>query len=187
MKKNLSFLIFLIIISFQLKASEVKIEPIYSIERTQRQLPAPAKVVTNTYVGARALYGVPLISAELEIAQAFRTEDFPSLSQKVDYNTQRAMLGFRSYPLKTEIIGFYLRGGVRARKEVRTTTENGTPTVDDSGVQIDPYAGVGLSINLGENFSLNAGSTLVYNKNADEDHRFDSVNTLSFTIKAKNK
>lgn len=168
-------------------SSEVKIEPVYSVERTQRQLPSPAKVVTNTYVGMRALYGVPLISAEFEIAQAFRTEDFPDENKKVDFNTQRAMLGFRSYPLKTKHLGFFFRGGARAKKEVRTATENGTSTKDEGDVEIDPYAGVGFTLAFGKTFALNASSTLVYNKNADSDEQYDSVNTLSFTMKTGNK
>ena len=168
-----------------LHASELKVEPIYSIERTLRAYPAPSKMVTNYYLGLKAIYGVPLISAEFEVAQSTRVENFPDEGKKVDFTNQRIMLGFRSYPYKTKYVGLYFRGGARAKKEIRETTENGSSTLSDSGIDLDPYAGVGLTVEFGKTFSMNAGSTLAYNKNAsDSDDQYDVINTLSFSMKA---
>lgn len=184
--KNL-ILSFIIFLSFQLHA-EVKIEPIYSIETTQRQLPEPAKTVVNNYVGLRALYGVPLLSAELEVAQAFRTERFNATREKVDYTTQRAMLGVRSYPIRSQYLGIYFRGGARARKEIReTTAADGTTEKDEGDIQLDPYAGAGFTLTFGSAFALNAGATLVYNREADSAQQYDAVYTFGFTFRAGNK
>lgn len=172
-------------ITLPIFASELKVEPLYSIERTLRAYPAPSKMVTNYYLGLKAIYGVPLISAEFEVAQSTRVENFQEDGKKVDYTNQRLMLGARSYPYKTEYIGVYLRAGARAKKEIRETSENGDNTLSDSGIDLDPYAGVGLTVQFGEIFSMNAGSTLAYNKNATgSDSQYDIINTLSFSMKA---
>lgn len=185
--KNLILILTLIFFANS-QASEVKIEPIYSVETTQRQFPEPAKTVVNNYVGLRALYGVPLISAELEVAQAFRTERFNATSEKIDYTTQRAMLGIRSYPIRTKHLGIFFRAGARARKEIReTTAADGTTEKDESDIQFDPYAGTGLTLAFGSTFALNAGATLVYNKEADSAQQYDAVYTFSFTFRAGNK
>ena len=42
-----------------LYAAELKIEPIYGVERTQRYFPEPTRYKTQTFFGVRALYGVP--------------------------------------------------------------------------------------------------------------------------------
>lgn len=169
-------------------AAEFKLEPIYSSERTQRLSPKPVKTVTNFYVGMRALYGVPLFSVELELAQANRAEEFPDESRKIDFTTQRAMLGFRSYPIRSKFFGFYLRGGARARKEIQDIKENDIKTRVEGEIDYDPYAGLGFTLAFGDSFALNAGSTLVYNKNAqNQDSQYDTVNTLSFTMKTGNK
>tara|TARA_B100001971_G_scaffold215185_1_gene259362 strand:- start:30630 stop:31196 length:567 start_codon:yes stop_codon:yes gene_type:complete len=187
--KNLILLTFFLIFTFTTaNAAELKIEPVYSVETTQRQLPKPAKTVVNNYLGIRALYGVPLISAELEVAQAFRTERFNDTGEKVDYTTQRAMLGIRSYPIKSQYVGIYFRAGARARKEIReTTASDGTTEKDESDIQFDPYAGAGFTLAFGSTFALNAGATLVYNKEADSSQQYDAVYTFGFTFKAGNR
>lgn len=184
----MKLLILLTLFSFLSFSSEVKVEPIYSVETTQRQFPEPAKTVVNNYVGLRALYGVPLLSAELELAQAFRTENINATSEKVDFTTQRAMLGVRSYPIRSKFIGIYFRAGARARKEIRETTDiNGNTEKDESDIQYDPYGGAGFTLVFGKVFALNAGATLVYNKDADSSQQYDAVYTFGFTFRTGNK
>lgn len=184
----MKYLILLTFISLTTYASELKVEPIYSVETTQRQLPEPAKTVVNNYLGVRALYGVPLLSGELEVAQAFRTERFNATDEKVDYTTQRAMLGLRSYPIKSQYVGVYFRAGARARKEIRETTDAaGETTTNESDLQLDPYGGAGLTIAFGSVFALNAGATLVYNQEADSAQQYDAVYTFSFSFRAGNR
>jgi hypothetical protein len=181
-------LIFIFILSFNIFSAELKIEPVYSVETTQRQFPEPAKTVTNTYVGMRGLYGTPLLSVELEVAQSFRTENINTTGEKIDFTTQRAMLGIRSYPIRSKIIGFYFRAGARARKEIYETTDSsGNVTKDESDIQYDPYGGTGLTIVMGKLFALNAGATLVYNREADSSQQYDALYNFSFTIKTGNK
>jgi hypothetical protein len=82
----------------------------------------------------------------------------------------------------------YIRGGVRAKKEERTIKSSGPTTTKDSGVNIDPYAGAGVTMAFSNFFALNAGATLVYNKDAPSgEDKFDKQLTFSFTIRAGNR
>ena len=178
---------FLLFISLNSLSAELKIEPVYGVERTQRYYPEPARYKTQTFLGVRALYGVPEFSLELELNQSNDTEDFPDTNSKVEYQNQKALLGFRTYPIKSEYIGAYFRFGARANKQTEKITENGTTTTEEYPINIDPYAGAGLTLAFGNNFALNAGATLVYNKNAEEAEKYDTRYTFSFTIKAGNR
>lgn len=184
--KNITLLL-LSLLPLSLLSQELKIEPLYSFEKSYRIEPAPAKYVTRTYLGIRATYGVPLLSGELEVAQSTGTDNFPTTNSKVDYTTQRAMLGIKSYPFKTKYIGAFFRSGLRAKKEDREITTSGVTTNTEGEIIIDPYAGAGLTVGISSIFALNAGATLVYNRNAPEGKKFDQQLNFSFTIKASNK
>ena len=169
-------------------AAELKIEPVYGVERTQREFPAPARYKTETFLGARALYGTPGFSLELEVNQSNSKEDFPDDNLEVKYQSQKALLGFRTYPIRSKMLGVFFRFGARGTKRTREITENGVSRTEDDPISFDPYAGTGLTLILGNNFALNTGATLVYNKNAeDESEKYDTRYSLSFTIKAGNK
>lgn len=168
----------------QAQSAALKIEPVYGVERTQRQFPKPPKYVTKTFLGMRAVYGVPLISMEFEVGQSIQKDDFPDDDMSVTYTTQRAMLGIRSYPIRSQYIGIFFRAGGRAQKEVRDITEAGVETKEESPVNFDPYAGTGLTLAFANNFALNAGATLVYNRDADASEQYDTQYSFSFTIKA---
>lgn len=170
-----------------LYAAELKIEPIYGVERTQRYFPEPTRYKTQTFFGVRALYGVPTFSAELELNQSQDSEEFPSDNLEVTYKTQSALFGFRTYPIASKYIGAYLRFGARARKYIETRTENGEETTEERPITLDPYGGAGFTLVFGNNFALNAGATLVYNRDADEAEKYDTRYTLSFTFKASNR
>jgi hypothetical protein len=168
-------------------AAELKIEPVYGVERTQRQYPEPPKYVTRTVLGMRALYGVPLISAELEVNQSTFTDSFPDSNEEVTYTNQRAMLGIRSYPIRSKVVGIFFRAGARAKQQTRDIKSGGSTTTEKDEIQYDPYAGTGITLVLTNLFALNAGATLAYNKDADPDDQYDVQYTFSFTIKAKSK
>lgn len=185
--KQILILLFLTILFFEAKAAELKIEPVYGVERTQREFPEPARYKTQTFVGIRGLYGAPEFSLELELNQSNNTEDFPDDDLSVKYQDQKALLGFRTYPIKSKMLGVYLRFGARASKQTREITEAGETRTEESPINFDPYAGTGLTFIMGSAFALNAGATLVYNKNAEESEKFDTRYTFSFTIKAGNK
>lgn len=168
-----------------LHASDLKVEPVYGFERTQREFPAPARYRTSAFLGARVLYGKPAFSIEFELNQGVSNEEFPSDDLEVKYTDRKALLGFRTYPLTSKILGLFLRFGIRAQKNTREIKENGETRKEEDPLSIDPYAGTGLTLVLGNNFSLNTGATLVYNKNAAESsEQFDTRYTFSFTIKA---
>ncbi len=187
MKKILLTFLFILLIP-SLHAGDLKIEPVYGFERTQREFPAPARYRTTSFLGIRALYGTPSFSLEGELNQGTSNEDFSGSDLNVEYIDRKALLGFRTYPLTSKILGLFLRFGVRAQKNMRKIKENGDNRTEEDPLSIDPYAGTGLTLVLGDNFSLNAGATLIYNKNAAESsEQFDTRYTLSFTIRAGNR
>jgi hypothetical protein len=184
MKKLSLFCLFLTsFTSLNLLGQELKIEPVYGFERTQRELPPPAKYVTRTYLGMRAVYGTALISGEFEVGQSLYKDDSPSDNMTVDTTMQRAMLGIRTYPIRSNIVGIFFRAGGRAQKETREVTENGVSTKTESPINLDPYAGTGITIALANAFALNAGATLIYNRNAAASEQYDTQYSFSFTIK----
>lgn len=187
MKKiTLTFLVLLFTLS--VNANELKIEPVYGVERTQRLYPEPARYRTTTFLGLRALYGKPIFSLEGEISQSTSKEEFPSDNLEVEYIDKKALLGFRTYPLTSQIFGVFLRFGARAQKNERKIVENGESRTENDALTFDPYAGTGLTVAIANNFSLNAGATLIYNKNAEsESEKYDTRYSFSFTIKAGNR
>lgn len=187
MKKLIICTLFLLILPLTTHAAALKIEPVYGIERTQRQYPEPPKYITKTFVGMRAVYGVPLISMEFELGQSLNKEDFPNDNLSVTYTTQRAMLGIRSYPMKSKYFGVFFRAGARAQKETRDITESGVESQEESPINFDPYGGAGLTLAFANNFALNAGATLIYNRDADASEQYDTQYSFSFTIKAGSK
>lgn len=186
--KNLTILILLFTITLNAKANDLKIEPVYGVERTQRLYPEPARYRTSTFLGLRALYGKPIFSFEAEINQSTSKEEFSTDDLKVEYVDKKALIGFRTYPLTSQIFGLFLRFGGRAQKNERIIEENGESRTESDALTLDPYAGTGLTVAIANNFSLNAGATLIYNKNAEsESEKYDTRYSFSFTIRAGNK
>lgn len=185
MKKLILLMFFIFNCQMLYAQATFTFEPLYGVERTQRALPEPAKMVTRTFLGARGSYGVPLLSGELEVAQSLDNESFNDTD--VSYTTQRAMLGIRSYPIRSQYFGAYFRAGVRAQKTKTESTTAGVTETDESEIEYDPYAGAGLTLAFANNFALNAGATLVYNKHAIDGEQFDTQYTFGFTIRAGNR
>ena len=181
----MKLLICILIFIPNLYASDLKIEPVYGVERTQRLQPEPPRYKTETFVGARALYGTPAFSLEFEVNTSRDTEEFPDDDLKITFSSQKALLGFRSYPLRGKYFGMYFRAGARAQKLTREIEEAGEERTEEDPISFDPYAGTGLTLAFANNFALNAGATLVYNRNAeDEAEMYDTRYTFSFTIRA---
>lgn len=179
-----ALIVFFLIFS-SAQASELKIEPVYGVERTQRLQPEPARYKTETFIGARALYGTPAFSLEFEVNTSRDTEEFPDDDLEITYLSQKALIGFRSYPIRGKYFGMFFRAGARGVQNTREITEAGVDRKEEDPIRFDPYAGTGLTLAFANNFALNAGATLVYNRNAeDEDEMFDTRYTFSFTIRA---
>jgi hypothetical protein len=183
--KNLLILISLLPLSSF--AAGVTFEPMYGSERSARLYPKPTTYKTKGFYGIRGTYGVPLLSAELELSQSLSEDSFPETGEKVKYNTQRAMLGIKTYPIASKFFGFYFRTGVRAQKDVTEVTKSAVTTKTEAPMSLDPYGGAGLTIALADSFALSAGATLMYNKNADASEQYDTQYTLSFTMKSGNR
>lgn len=183
----ISFTLFIFSQNSDAAEGAVSIEPLYGVERTQRLYPKPAAYTTRTFVGARGTYGTPLLAAELEVSQSNSQDDFPDTDEKVKYQTQRAMLGIRTYPISSKYFGVFFRAGGRAQKNTREITKSGVTTKEEDPLSLDPYAGTGLTIAFASNFALSAGATLMYNRNAPASEQYDTQYTFSFTIRAGNR
>jgi hypothetical protein len=179
-------LIFTFLFSLTVPAATpgLSIEPLYGIERSQRLFPAPAKTITKTFLGVRGVYGTKLISGELEVSQASNNEEFSATDTKVEYTTQRAMLGVRTYPFTSQYLGLFFRAGARAQMIKRKVTTPTETSNEDSPLTFDPYAGAGVTLAFSNNFALSAGATLVYNRDAPSSEQYDTQYNLSFTIRA---
>ncbi len=185
MKKLITILLSLS--SLNLYAAGLSFEPMYGTERSARLYPKPTTYKTKGFYGLRATYGVPLLSAELELSQSLSEDSFPETGEKVKYNTQRAMLGIKTYPVASKYFGFYFRTGVRAQKEVTEITKSNVTTKEEAPIGLDPYGGAGLTLAFDDSFALSAGATLIYNKNAEVSEQYDTQYSLSFTMKSGNR
>lgn len=167
--------------------AELKIEPVYGFERTQKELPKPKKYRTTSYVGARVLWGVPRTAFEFEVNTSNAKDDLPEENLSYKYQTNTALIGFRHYIAHGKNFGWFFRAGARARQENITEIKNGVEDKKSPSLNFGPYAGTGLTLAYGSLFALNASATLVYNKDADPTEQYDTRYGLSFTIKAGNR
>ena len=164
---------------------ELKIEPVYGFERTYQQSPKPSRYKTETFIGIRGTYGSELFAGELEVNQANSAYSVGAIDTKT--NTQNVLVGVRLVPFNKEYYNIFFRGGVRAKRESREITQSGKSSVETDAIQYDPYAGSGISINIGGIFSLNASATLVFNRDAEAGEQYDSRYTFGTAFKFGNK
>jgi hypothetical protein len=161
--------------------SALRFEPIYGVEHVETRYPAPARMVTRAVLGGRVLYGVPSLSAELELSQSRGKRSYPSQNIAAEDQITRLMMGLRSSFALAQSLSWYLRGGLRASKEKTTLEENGVKTVKEPAVGLDPYAGSGLQLSLASLVSLNAGATLIFSNNSTG-QKYDVQYTLGFSF-----
>jgi hypothetical protein len=103
-----------------------RFEPIYGVERTQVEYPKPSRYVTRTLFGARVLYGVRLLSAELEFSRSDDSRNYSSDNYKIHDTVERLMLGARSTFDLSTFLSWWLRSGVRASRQKSVIDDNGT-------------------------------------------------------------
>jgi hypothetical protein len=174
------FFLALSLILFQkVEAADRKLtfEPIYGMETALVRYPEPARYVTRGTYGARLLYGLTLLSAEVEYTEANSRKDYPSSSQKVFDRSQRASLGVRSTIPLGSYFGFYMRLGGRASQGTSEVTTLGVTEKIDNPLRVDPYGGAGLQLAFSQFFALNAGATMIRNA----DNQYDAQYTLGLT------
>ena len=183
--KLLSLLSLLLFSTIAFAAGESKFifEPLYGVETSLVRYPEPGKYVTRATYGARAVYGVNLLSGEVEFTQAKSREDYPSQNMKVEDTADRLSLGLRTTLPATQYIGFYIRAGGRATQGETKVTTNGVTDNKENPLRIDPYAGAGLQIAFGANLALNAGATMI--RNADD--KYDAQYTLGLSARFGNR
>lgn len=185
MKKTF-LIIALFLLSFQvLAAPAVIIEPIYGFEKYYRLSPQPPKFRTRTLLGARATYGSPFLSGELEVSAGEDSDN--SVNGTITKNSvkrEQARLGVRSNYSLTTFLHAFFRFGARAAKDTTSITDGGVTTTTEGSVDIDPYLGAGLRIILGSNFSLNAGvtATQIKDENGDPDYELQTTFSASVSV-----
>lgn len=166
-------------------ASELTINPIIGYEKYYRFQPAPASSNTRMIYGLRAQYGVPLLSAELELTQGKSSDSTNNAGVIREYDDTRnqARFGLVSTVGLSKFVGFTLRAGARARKDKTVVTESGVSTTYESGTEIDPYAGASLTLALQSYFAVSAGATLTQVDDADGEKQYEVLYSLSASIK----
>lgn len=158
----------------------LRIQPIVGYERVQKVTPT-ARTTNRLYYGFRALYGVPLLSGELQVTQAKEDETLNNGTLTINETATTGMLGIYSQFSHKSILSTYLRAGGHARKSEIETTENGVTTKTTPSVRLSPYAGTGLTFRLGRFFSLTAGLTVVFTgQPQSSDHEYQT--DLGFNI-----
>jgi len=155
------------------------IMPITGYERVQKLSPT-VHTTDRLFYGVRVLFGPPLLSAEAEVTQSKDTETFASQGLVILDESNQAKLGIRTSISLAKFGYWYLRAGGSARETVITKTTAGTTTKSEPAVRINPYAGTGLSFRLMNNFSLNAGVTVIFADYPKKDHEYQT--SLGFAI-----
>lgn len=181
--KALSLLTFLLLTSTTsaLAKSTFTAGPIVGYERVQKISPTPHTKSRLVY-GLKALYGIPILSAEAELTQGKDTESFPEQDLTIDESVINAKLGIRSHIIRSKFITTYLRAGGHARKSEIERTEAGVTTTSEPAIRISPYAGAGLSINIFNKVRANLGLTAIFTghpRGSDREYQ----TTLGFSIK----
>ena len=181
--KLVPFLCFLLLIPFSgSSAASAQFEPIVGYERVQKFEPT-ARTKERLIFGGRGSYGVPLLSAELEVTRGNDTEDFPSRNLTIEETATNVMLGLRSRVYHGSIFRFYLRGGGHARKREIERTENGVTTEREPAVFVSPYAGTGIRMELNNMLELNAGVTAIFTgKPKGSDREYQTTLGFAFRI-----
>ena len=159
--------------------SKLTIEPIYGVETSFVRYPNPGKYVTRANYGARLIFGVTHLSAETEFTQARSNENYLNGTQKVTDTSDRLGLGIRSTFTMTKFIGYYFRAGGRASRGETKIETSGVTETKDNPLRIDPYAGAGIQLALGQWIAINLGATLVRNG----ENKYNSEYTIGLSTR----
>lgn len=155
-------------------------QPLFGYERVQRFTPV-AETVSRFFYGARVIYGYQIIAAEAEYTRA--TDSTSQAGTSRAYTDDRLKVGARSAYRLGSLISFYLRAGLQGTRRSIDTTVGGVTTNDVQPAMFDPYAGTGVSFRLANNFSLDAGLTLVFQDFPDHLEKTDYQTNFGFTIR----
>ncbi len=173
-------LILLCLSSFAKGGAELNFAPIVGLERVTKVSPV-RRTKTRTIIGARASFGIPLLSLEGQLTRSEDTETQPEEDLTEDEESYAAMLGLRS-SIRFGFLSWFLRAGGHARKSTYTRTVGDVTTTREPAIYISPYAGTGLGIRFMNNFWLNAGYTVIFTgrpRGSDT----DTQATLSFGVR----
>jgi hypothetical protein len=139
--------------AFDRKAVTYSIEPIIGYELQRKD--APTRTRLELTYGARLVAGYQILSVEAEYTQGKSDEEFPDLSERIEEKTEKIRIGLRSTYALASMLDATLRGGAEDQKIHTRKTLSNVVTESDSPSKVYPYVGVGLSVSLGSNLSLN--------------------------------
>ncbi len=155
------------------------VNPIVGYERVQKLMPTPHTRDRLVY-GFRVMFGIPLLSLELEATKADDKEVFVAEDMTVLEESYAGKLGIRSSISMASIFSWYLRAGGHARKKTETITKAGVETVNEPALRVSPYAGAGFRFTIGPNLAVNGGVTAIFTgkpKGSDREYQ----TTLGFS------
>lgn len=159
----------------------LEIEPIFGYERVQKLYPSTHQTSRLTY-GARAIFVIPLVAAELEYTRGQDTEI--SGAQTVDETDDRIKLGARSRISLGSLLFLTVRGGGQAKRTTRSITQAGVTTTNALPFTYYPYAGAALGGRLGSLISVQGGLTVVFTAFPDMTAN-EYQATLGMTVRVK--
>jgi hypothetical protein len=143
-----------------------KIEPLLGYEQVFRNTPTPHTSSRMTY-GARLIVGQDKLSAEAEYTKAEDTENYLVAPQKITNKDDQFKLGVRSSMNLNAMFFVTARAGGQATKNINETTTNGVLVSTENSVSYNPYAGMQVGIHIGKNFSIAAGSNVIFKDLSD--------------------
>lgn len=141
--------------------SKLVITPIVGLENVQKLEPT-AMMKTRVIIGARAVYKLPIASAEGELTHAQDSSTSSNTTYKDE--TDKLKVGLRGTFSMTSFFSSHLSSGAQFRLTTLTKTVgsvNPVTTVTTTR-KVNPYLGTGIAIHFFEVFSLVADLAVIY-------------------------
>ena len=139
----------------------LSISPIIGVERVQKFQPS-VQMKTRAIFGLRAVYKLPIASAEAEITRGQDTSNDVTNATTYKDVEDKARLGLRGSFELGPFFSSYIRGGAQGRQNVQTKTVNNLTTTKTTVSKVQPYVGLGLDIKIMQYFSLSADLTATH-------------------------
>jgi len=159
------------------------ITPIIGVERVQKFQPT-IQMKTRAVYGLRAVYKLPIASAEGEVTRGQDTSTDVTNSTTYKDVEDKGRLGLRGTFEMGQFFSTYLRGGAQARQNVQTKTVSGVSTTKTTVSKIQPYIGFGLEIKVLQYFSLSADITATHTPANDPNLKdYELQPSLGFSLR----
>lgn len=141
--------------------NKLTITPIIGLENVQRLEPT-ATMKTRAIIGARAVYKLPIASAEGELTHAQDSSTSSNTTYKDE--SDKLKVGLRGNFSIASFLSSHLSSGAQFRLTTLTKTVGTVAPVTTVTTtrKINPYLGTGIAIHFFEVFSLTADLAVIY-------------------------